>query len=292
MPKSRNTPVVSYTGGKKSLDYFYHLALNIPFAWFLLALMGVFFGVNLFMSVLYYLSNGLISTIEASHSLKWLESYYFSITFPIVGFGGLAPIGFGRVLSALHVFLGLLFLSSMTGLIFARFSKGKSPLVWSSPVVLHEDAGHKFIQVRVTNVIGNDVVNVTASLYLQKTVKNQRGETIRSLVPVPLEITQIPVTAFSWILSHPLTANSPLLEWSLGKAPESERLIGFIYGFDSTLGKDVYSYCKWGHEELVSGTFENIITAYEEDNTFRVKITLDLSKIDDVVKEGGKGNET
>jgi inward rectifier potassium channel len=240
MPKNRNLPkikIIGKSGG--ALDYFYHQALEIPIGLFILYSMLTFFGVNFIFALFYYFTSGLVNTVSSSGGLQFPDAVYFSLTFPVIGFGGIFPAGIGRVIAPFQIFMGLLFLGSLTGLIFARFSRSKSPLVWSCPVVLFEENRKHYIQVRVTNVLGNDVVNVTASLFLQRSEKNRRGETIRRLHPIPLEMTSIPIAAFSWILSHPVTDNSPLLDWSQGKINQNELLVGFIYGYDSTLGKEV-----------------------------------------------------
>jgi inward rectifier potassium channel len=284
MPKERNSPIINYFGGKRRwLDFFYHQMLDIPLVWFILAAMMVFFGVNSIFAFLYYFLSGVTNTISPDGKAQFVDVLFFSCTFPVIGFGGIAPIGLGRAIAMLHVFLGLLFLSSLTGLIFARLSRGKSPLVWSKPVVLHEESGDYYIQVRVTNVIGNDVVHVTASLYLQRSEKNVHGETIRKLIPVPLEVSNIPLTALSWIISHRVGADSPLMDWVNGKFHEHECIVGFIYGFDSTLGKEVHSYCKWSPLELERGTFSNVITSYKEDAELRLKVAIDLDKLDEVI---------
>lgn len=286
MPKTRTEPKILYRNRKNSFtSYFFHQALAIPLPLFFLGAFSVFFTVNLAFSFLYLMFHGLFNSVDPSAAVSFPDALYFSLTFPVVGFGGLAPVGMGRVISALQVFLGLLFLSALTGLIFSRFSKGKSPLVWSSPLVLRRKNGKIFLEARVTNILGNDVVNVNASLFLQKIEKNMRGEATRPIVPLPLTISMIPITAFSWILTHPVDESSPARRWAEGNSEENERMVGFIYGYDSTLGKDIYSYARWQPKDMLKGHFDTVITDYQEDEDLRVSVMMDISKLDHVVPE-------
>ncbi len=293
MPKQRNSPGIRTIGGQGiRRGYVFHGLLELGFGSFLLVSFAAFLVYNTVFAFFYHASGGLQYSFQPEKAVRFLESLYFSLTFPVVGFGGLIPLGWGRLISAIHIFIGLVYLSCLTGLIFTRFSKTRSPLVWSSPVVLEKTGKKRYLRVRVTNVIGNDVVNVTAHLYLQKTRTGADGNTVRSLIPVPLEIATIPVAAFSWILSHPVGPGSPLTGWVRGLETPDERLIGFLHGFDATLGKEIYSYCKWSALDLVRGSFVSVIRDYSEDPQLRVKVAIDLTKIDAVKPAVSPGPES
>jgi inward rectifier potassium channel len=285
MPKTRQTPNISYSGGhRRFLSYLYHQALEVHFLLLALFALLLFLLIGMVFSGLYMATGGLVFSMNSVRPLGLFDAYFFSVTFPVIGFGGIAPVGWGRIFSVFQIFIGLLYLSSLTGLIFARISKAKSPLVWSSPIVLHREKDRSSIQVRVTNILGNDVVNVNAALYLQKIEKNSCGDTIRKLIPVPLELSHIPLAAFSWILSHTLDASSPLKNWK-NSADAPERLIGFIHGYDTTLDKEIFSYGKWSRKDLVAGTFDKVILNYRDDDDLRVHIDMDLAKMDSVIPE-------
>jgi len=149
--------------------------------------------------------------------------------------------------------------------------------------VLSREGLNTYLKLRVTNVIGNDIVNVIPSLFVQKINTSKSGEVIRSLIPVKLETTTIPIAAFSWILVHKLDRHSPLKSWVSGCAKNDERLLGFIYGFDSTINNASYSFAKWSPTDLVEGDFDNVIINYSETSDLRSKVVMDLSKIDKVI---------
>jgi inward rectifier potassium channel len=285
MPKTRLSPKIRHTGAEVfRRQFYYHKLLDMPTPAFLVLLLAIFALVNCLFAGLYYVCHGLISLINPGASVRLVDALYFSMTFPVVGYGGIAPQGIGKLLSAIHVFAVMVFLATMTGMIFSRFSQAKSPLLWSSPVVFNKDGRQQYLQVRVTNILGNDVVNVTPKLFLQKNEYSKTGEIIRRLTPIPLETTNIPIAAFSWIISHKITANSPLKHWITGNAKSEERLLGFILGLDSTIGRSIYSFTKWSPKDLVAGHFENIITNYSENEDLRSRLDIDLSKIDSVIR--------
>jgi len=285
MPKQRISPLISYTGKNRyRKQFFYHQLLTIPFPLVFLLILLFFLGINGLFALVYFFMHGLINVVHPEAALNFGDAVYFSTTFPIVGFGGLAPWGIGRAISVIQVFCGLFILGMITGIIFARVSQGSSPLVWSSPLVIHRHRGARFLQVRVTNVIGNDVLNVFPKLFLQTNKYTSSGELIRDLIPLALETKNIPLTAFSWIISHKLQKNSPLNSWLKNNPPKNERLVGFIHGHDSTLGKEIFSYAKWQPSDLVEGEFANIMLAFNENQSLQATVKIDLGSLDKVIK--------
>lgn len=286
MPKYRINPKIRYYGDRRlSQAFFYHNLLSINNALFFGLLLFAFVGVNTLFSLAYFFSGGLFDTIHIGDAVHYVDALYVSMTFPVVGYGGIAPTGWGKLIAAIHVFTILVFLGTITGIIFARFSQGRSPLIWSKPLVLHALGKDKFVQMRVTNLVGNDVVDVIARLYLQRQTKNRSGELIRQLIPIETETPNIPITALTWIISHRISSKSPLKHWVQGQAPQNEQLVGFIVGLDSTLGRSIYSFAKWKPEDLQCGTFDTMITKYEETEHLQPLVDIDLSKIDSVVQE-------
>lgn len=281
MPKQRISPLISYAGKNRyRRSYFYHQILTIPFSLVFFLVLAGFLGINSLFAIVYYFLHGLIDVVHPAAVVKFSDALYFSMTFPIVGYGGLAPAGIGRAISVIQVFCGLFFLGMLTGIIFARFSQGSSPLVWSAPLVLCRQKGKTYLQVRVTNVIGNDVVNVFPKLFLQRNKYTASGELNRELLPLDLETKNIPLAAFSWIISHQLKKNSPLWAWLKKEPPQNERLVGFVHGHDSTLGKEIFSYAKWQPSDMVEGEFANILLKFSERKDLQAEVRIDLNSLD------------
>jgi inward rectifier potassium channel len=281
MPKGRYQPVVRYSGNRFSQwRFYYHAMLTMHTLLFIVSIGIVFVMINVLFAV-FYRATG---TVSLPANAGFLEYIYFSIvTFATVGYGDIVPIGTGRLIAMAEVFCGILFTGTVTGLIFARFARTPSPFVWSTPVVLYTHDGMRHVQVRVTNIVGNDVIDVQSKLLLQTMTRTRGGNIVRQMVPVVLEQSALPIFAFTWILSHRIDDTSPLKNWADSLAPDTDRLVAFIHGYDSTIGREAYSYTRWKPSNLVEGEFENIMLSYNETQELRTMVKMDLRGIDRVI---------
>jgi len=284
MPKSRVYPSITFIGNRfYSFQYYLHKGLRMPL-WKLIGFMIViFFIINGSFAILYKLTSGLelSATGNVTEPSFW-DILFFCYTFPVVGYGGIIPIGIGKLVAVIQIFIGLLILASMTGVMFTKFSQTPSPFLWSKFIVINEQNGKRYLQVRVNNVVGNDVINVIPELYIQRVEKVENGNVERNLIPLKLRQAKIPIFAFSWILTHEIDIESPVYAWTTENANASDRIIGFICGHDSILGKEVYSYARWAYSESLKGMFDDVLVEYKEDSDLRPNVVLDFSKIDSV----------
>lgn len=282
MPKIRRYPHVSFTGTIfPGWKFYYHKMLNVNIAVLLFCIFLFFLLLNFFFASIYMVTR----TTTLENGASFFDYFYFSvITFASVGYGDILPKGSGKIIAMFQVFSGLIFAGTTTGIIFSRFTKTPSPFIWSSPIVHYRHKNERFIQVRVTNIIANDVIDVNPQLFLQKFVKTKGGNIHRHLVPLKLTHSTLPIMAFSWILSHRIDSTSPMKKWVEGNAQKDERLVAFIHGYDSTIGRHVYSYTRWQPEDLIDGEFENVIVSYGEKSDMTSIVEMDLNKIDRVIK--------
>ncbi len=290
MPKGRYQPHVKYHGSRVSQwRFYYHTILTMHPLLFIVSIGIVFLTVTVLFAFLYRITG----TSSLPPGAGFHEYIYFSIvTFATVGFGDIIPVGAGRAIAVTEVFCGILFTGTVTGLIFARFSRSPSPFVWSNPVVLYTQDGIRHIHVRVTNIVGNDVIDVQINLFLQTMARTRGGNIVRQLVPLALEQSGLPIFAFTWILSHRIDDTSPLKAWADAEAPETDRLVAFISGYDSTIGRNVYSYTRWKPSDLVEGEFENIMLSFHETPELRTVVEMDLRGIDRVIPPEKNNKET
>ncbi len=281
MPRTRLHPEVTYKGSVFSgWRFYYHKILELRTITFLAILFVAFILLNAAFGFFYYTSGSL--TLDKT--AFFLDYFYFSVvTFASVGYGDVLPVGIGKIIVVFEVFCGILFMGTVTGLIFTRFVKTPSPFVWSDPVVINKTENKTFLQVRVTNIIGNDVIDAVPQLFLQKIETGPAGTVERKLMPLLLEQTMQPIVAFSWVISHRIDENSPVYHWSQGKIEQGERIVAFIHGHDATIGRSVYSYTRWHAENLLEGEFDNVMISYTESGDLRASVVLDLDRIDSVI---------
>ena len=281
MPRTRLHPDVTYKGRVFSgWRFYYHKILELRTVVFLVILFFIFILLNGAFGVLYYASG----TLSLDKAASFLDYFYFSVvTFASVGYGDVLPVGIGKIIVVVEVFCGILFMGTVTGLIFTRFVKTPSPFVWSDPLVINKKGKEIYLQARVTNIIGNDVIETVPQLFLQKIETGPDGTVERKLVPLVLEQTMLPIVAFSWVISHRMNKKSPVAHWAQGRFEPGERIVAYIHGHDATIGRSVYSYTRWHAESLVKGEFDNIMVSYTESGDLRASVVLDLDRIDSVI---------
>lgn len=101
---------------------------------------GFLVGVNELFTLLYILigTEELAGFPQGSQWHIFKQIFYFSTqTFSTVGYGHVHPIGDGaRILAAAEALSGLTFIDVVTGLIYGRFAKPKSYLLFSENVLV------------------------------------------------------------------------------------------------------------------------------------------------------------
>jgi len=113
----------------------FHDMLNLPLWKFITVIFLFFLAINFIFTVIYFLigSEQLDGLISGSNWKIFREIFYFSTqTFTTVGYGHVNPVGDGaNSVAAVEALTGFLSLAIATGLIYGRFSKPMSYLVFS-----------------------------------------------------------------------------------------------------------------------------------------------------------------
>src|SRR5581483_7009748 len=127
--------------------------LNLP-TWKFIGLILIFFlGANLVFTGVYLLLN--VSQMEGMRTgstyMRVKELFFFSTqTFTTVGYGRINPLGgWANMVAAIEALSGFLSFAIVTGLIYGRFAKPKSYLMFSHHALISPYHGHTGLMFRL-----------------------------------------------------------------------------------------------------------------------------------------------
>ena len=263
----------------------FHSMLNLPLWKFIVVLVSFFIGVNvLFTSIYVWLGpeqfTGMIATTRWQQ-IK--EIYFFSTeTFTTVGYGRVNPIGDGaNLLASFEAMLGFISFAVVTGLIYGRFAKPTSYLMFSDHAVVAPYRGGLGLMFRFASYKDNHTltdldIRVNAAFRVQ-----ENGQEVYKFYDLTLERSKVDSLPMNWTVVHPIDETSPLKGFSAEdmKAADMEVYV-LVRGFDDVFSNYVLRRTSYTHEEI---RFNKKFTPmYRESEDGKTTI-LELHKINEHV---------
>ena len=270
--------------GIKGFSFYYWL-LNLH--WLRLLLYGVvgYFLVNLLFACCYYLAGPeqLSGGVDQSTSFDFfLHCFYFSTqTLTTVGYGFISPLkGLSSTIAAFEAMLGLLGFALATSVLYGRFSKAKSRILFSKTMVVSPYRGIKGLKFRIANPRKSQVIELKARV-LYSHLEFEEGVSKRRYTPLELEIDFINMFPLPWTIVHPLEKKSPLYGKSKADLErEQTEFIIILKGYDDTFNQYVHQINSYrANEVLFDADFIPMFDAGYETST-----TVQLDKISQTKK--------
>ena len=121
------------------------------------------------------------------------RAFFFSVqTLTTVGYGAMYPVGIAaNLVAAAEAATGLMGFALATGMLFARFSRPSSKLVFSNTMVVAPYGQGTSLQFRVANQRENVLMEVEARMMLITVERRREGELKRNFRTLALELPQI-----------------------------------------------------------------------------------------------------
>lgn len=236
----------------------YHWLIGMSWPRFFLVLFSGYIFVNLLFATAYFIAGieGLSGRHDNDVFGQFLEAFYFSSqTLTTVGYGFYSPISeFHSLLAAFESFMGLMSFAMATGLLYGKFSRPKTRLVFSENAIISPyKNGLNGLMIRLANAKDNQLTNVSA-IMMVSWIDNNSEEQSRKYYSLSLEINSIYMMATSWTLVHPINEDSPIFGMSLEQLDECEaEVILQLEGFDETYSQHVHSRTSYKSDEIVWG---------------------------------------
>jgi inward rectifier potassium channel len=261
----------------------YHRLVNLEWRWLIAYIMFVYGLVNALFALI-YLAVG--DGIENARHGSFQDAFFFSVqTMATIGYGKMVPSGLlGNLLVTVESVLGMATVAVLTGLLFAKFSRPTSRVVFSRHAVIQKQHGVPTLVFRVVNLRDSILVEATMRVILMRRERTPEGHTLRKFHDLALQRSETPLFPLSWVISHTLDETSPLHGISAERWEEEDaEIICALTGVEESFAQAIHARCSYGFEDLKFGhRFVDIITI--GDGGERI---IDYTHFHDVVPESG-----
>lgn len=267
-------------------DVYIHL-LHLSWPRFFSIVLSYFIVVNLIFAGLYYAIGIDALSIKPTGSFfhDFIQCFYFSTqTFTTVGYGLISPIGiYSSFLASFEALFGLLSFSLATGLMYGRFSKPDSKIIFSKNALISPfQTDKKGLMFRLVNQRNSNLSNVEATVLLSLFDENRSFENPkRKFYRLDLEYSKIRFFPSTWTIVHPIEKDSPLLHMNAVDFKKQKVEISiFIEAFDENLSQIVHTRHSYMSDEIIGNAkFKESYTIDSDGYTH-----VDINKIGDFDK--------
>ncbi|MEB0139389.1 MULTISPECIES: ion channel [unclassified Undibacterium] len=226
--------VLTFGLGRHVWQDVYYYAMTSSWPMFFAAVAVVFLLFNLIFASLYLLGSNPIANLAPDN---FLGAFFFSVeTLATVGYGDMHPQSvYAHVVATLEIFVGMASVALTTGVMFARFSRPRSSIVFARHPVSHVVDGRLMLMIRLANARMNIISEAAAKLRLIRDEPTATMGSFRKIHELVLEREQHPIFMLGWTVMHVIDSQSPLY----GLTPEqlqasNAALILSIEGIDDT----------------------------------------------------------
>lgn len=233
----------------------FHDMLNLPNWKFISIIFLFYFAINTAFTTIYYLIG--TSQMEGLPSgndwQMFKELFYFSTeTFTTVGYGRVNPKGDAtNLVAGIESLTGLLSLAIATGLIYGRFSKPRSYLVFSdhalvSPYKNGTGLMFRFAAFKDKHTLTDLEIKVNIGM---KVLENE--EPVYKYFSLDLERTRVESMPMSWTVVHPITETSPFFGFTEDDMKTADvELYVMLRGFDDVFSNFVQQRTSYTYQEI------------------------------------------
>jgi inward rectifier potassium channel len=233
----------------------YQQMLNLSRWKFIGIIFLFFFAINVLFTLAYMVAG--VSELQGlTNTTTWgiyKELFFFSCqTFTTVGYGRINPVNdLANLIAAVEALTGFLSFALATGLIFGRFSKPRSFLMFSDLVLIspYKDITaltFRFVTYKDNHVLTNLEIKVNIALKVP-----EDGKDVYKFYDLELERYKIESLPLNWTVAHPIDENSPLVGFTYEDMANADvEIYVLINGFDAVYSSPVQQRTSYTYEEM------------------------------------------
>lgn len=256
----------------------YHTFLSNSWFYVLLTIFLSSMVVNLIFTSLYITCDGIKN---ASHLYDY---FFFSIqTLSTIGYGFMYPTNLcSHILVSAQSFLGMVFVSFLTGIVFSKFSIPRSKIIYTKNMVIHHEDESLVAKIRMVNQRNNQIIDANVNAVVLKLEQKSDGSSFRRIHDLKLVRDRIPIFSLSFTLQHIIDETSPLFgETHESLIKKQVIIILTISGTDESITQNVISKHIYSFEDIKWGMkFKDVITHNENE-----EIYFDYDNFDELIEE-------
>ncbi len=217
-----------------------------------------------------------------SRGSRFMDAFFFSSqTLTTVGYGRIAPIGFGASsVAAVESLLGLLIFALATSLLYGRFSRPVARILYSDKAIIAPYLDTTAFMFRIVNERANQLIDLQVEVVMSILEKQVDGREIRKYYGLNLERNKVNFFPTNWTIVHAVTQESPLFGLSKEEllSRDTEFLI-LIRATEDTFNQTVHSRISYHAREMVFGAkFKSMVSDINASGLS----DLDLTKLSDI----------
>jgi inward rectifier potassium channel len=256
----------------------YHQFLRVSWWLGITFIVLIYLGLNAVFAVAYLALGG----VANAHPGSFWDAFCFSVqTMGTIGYGSMYPTAAAaNVVMIIESVTSLLVTALATGLVFAKFARSGSRVVFSRQAVIGPMDGIPTLMMRVGNERANSILEATIRVAMMRTEHLKEGSVFYRMVDLKLTRDRSPAMARSWTVMHLIVEGSPLQ----GLTPESMakdeiELIVNLIGTDDTSLQPVHARRQYADKEILWGARHADVLSEDENGN----LVLDVRKFHDVV---------
>ena len=256
--------------------------LNLPLSKFIFVILAFYLAINLVFTVIYFLigASQLDGLMPGTTWKIFREIFYFSTqTFTTVGYGHVNPVGdTANIVAAVEALTGFLSLAIATGLIYGRFSRPKSYLIFSDMALIspYNDGTalmFRFAAFKDKHTLTDLEIKVNVGMLVSE--NGQQAD--YKYFSLALERTRVESMPMSWTVVHPIDDNSPFQGFTANDMKTADvELYVMLRGFDDVFSNYVQQKTSYTFTEIIFN--RKFVPMYRESADGKTTI-LELQKL-------------
>ncbi len=232
----------------------YHWMINLSWSSFFFFVTLGYILINTFFASIYLLIGvDHLSEYYGQRMDAFWHCFFFSCqTLTTVGYGWISPTGPAtNLVAAFEAMIGLLSFAFATGILYGRFSKAKSKILFSKKILVAPFQSGKGLKFRIANSRKNELIDMEARL-MYSFLEDDNGEMKRRYLSLDLQVSFINMFPLPWTIVHPIDENSPLYGKNAEElSQERAEFLVIVKGFDGTFNQYVHQVHDYNYTEVV-----------------------------------------
>ncbi|AFY73067.1 Inward rectifier potassium channel [Synechococcus sp. PCC 7502] len=219
----------------------YHLLLTIHWLWLVSLICVGYVAINAGFALL-YLAGG--DCLKNAVPNSFGDAFFFSVqTMATIGYGSIYPSTvYANVIVVVEALVGLITVAMATGLMFARFARPTSRILFSQVAVITNYNGLPTLMFRAANERQNTILEAKLWAVLLRDEISDEGSTMRRFYDLKLTRSQTPIFSLTWMAMHIIDETSPLHGFTTQTLQEVDaEIIVTLTGIDETFAQTIYA---------------------------------------------------
>jgi inward rectifier potassium channel len=160
-----------------------------------------------------------------------------------IGYGKMVPSSVAaNTLITIEALVGLIGFAMATAVMFAKFSRPTSKVVFSKVAVIARRDGHSTLQFRMANERTHGLVEASLRVVMLRNEVTPEGERVRRFHPVELTSSQSAMFNLTWTAVHKITEKSPFFDQDAAALMAGDVIIvATLVGIDGLSGATSYA---------------------------------------------------